>query len=452
MSAPLASRHLTPEEFESFLGEKLDAGRKREILAHLLEECATCQAVAQRFWAAPGLKSSRQLDQQHAELDRSVQHAVERAEERYRQMAEERAEAPALMQVLLSHPPLRRQMLINNRQQYRSWSLCERLIEHGHEMRFADPRGYEEVVETARFIAFALDPQLYGAELVSDMRGRALAYLANAKRVHSSDLRQVEALLQQARAELAKGTGDPLELFTVLAFERALRMRQQRFAEALALCERQRLLAEHVNDRRLLGKTLQDTGLALRSLGRFEEALQFFARAEEYFDPTTDARSLSAVRFNRIGTLDDLGRRHEALQEMEPLQSLLTDLGDRLNLLRLRRMEGEFALSLKRYDLAEACFRESRNGFVALDIGWEAAEVSLYLAQVLLLSGRTQETKELAEQILPIFRSASLTTEAIAAILLFREALLSEKVSIQLIQNTLEFLADEQQRRSAQRG
>jgi tetratricopeptide (TPR) repeat protein len=283
------------------------------------------------------------------------------------------------------------------------------------------------------------------------MRGRALAYLANAKRVHTSDLPQVELLLGQAHEELAQGTGDPLELFHVLSFERALRMRQQRYQEALALCARQRVLAERVNDRHLLGKALQDTGLALRELERFEEALDSFLLAEECFDPVEDARSLSAARFNRIGTLDDLGRRREALAEIEPLRMLLLELGDRLNLLRLRAMEGEFALSLHDHALAEHCFREARNGFIALDIGWEAAEVSLYLAQALLLAGRTRETKELAEQILPIFRSASLTTEAVAAILLFREALLSETVSLQLIRHTLDLLREEQQHKQSSR-
>ncbi|HVS62069.1 MAG TPA: hypothetical protein VMT85_01070 [Thermoanaerobaculia bacterium] len=452
MNTRQESAHFTPDEFESFLGEKLESDRKREVLAHLLAECSVCQEIAQRFWSTPTADRPRSQACNVADVERSVQSAIDRAEERYRRLAGERGEAPVLLEELLSHPPLRRQMLIRHRRRYQTWALCELLVDRAHANRFDDPRQYEELAETARCIAFTLDPEVYGAELVCDMRGRTLAYLANAKRVHTSDLPQVETLLQQAAAELANGTGDPLELFAVLAFERALRMRQRMFEEALALCIRQQALAERVNDRKLIGKTQQDTGFALRSLGRFEEALHAFLRAEESLDPVDDARSLSAVRFNRIGTLDDLGRRAEALEEMEPLRGLLAELGDRLNLLRLRRMEGEFALSLDQYELAEACFRESRNGFIALDIGWEAAEVSLYLAQVLLLTGRIHESKELAEQILPIFRSASLTTEAIAAILLFREALLTESASVQLIQRTLEFLSDEQQRKSAQRG
>jgi tetratricopeptide (TPR) repeat protein len=373
--------------------------------------------------------------------------AVERAEvsaaERFRLLNDERAAAPARLSELVGHPLPRRAMLIANSERFGSWALCELLLERGFDCRFDDAGEYEELAETARVVASRLDVARYGKALVHDMRARALAHTANARRIHSSDLAAADELLRQAYAELAEGTGDPLELLTVIENERALRLRQNRFDQALALCERQRSLAERVNDQSLIGKALTDTGLVLIYLERFEESLTCFERAEEHLDPTRDSRILLATRHNRVSALQELGRLEQALDELDALKPLYYELGDRLTLLRLRGLEGELALSLRRYDLAEECFREARNGLMARDVAWEAAQMSLYLAKVHLLTGQTRETKELAQQILPIFRSASLTTEAVAAMLLFREAVLSETVTLQLVQQTLEFLETE---------
>ncbi|HVS14172.1 MAG TPA: hypothetical protein VMV46_09625 [Thermoanaerobaculia bacterium] len=437
--------HVTGEEFTAFLGERLDGARQREIVQHLLEGCGECQAVARRFWS-DGAREAAATDgdnEQAASVDRAVARAERAAVERYHQLNEERALAPDLFCELTAHPLTRRAMMIANRNRFRSWALCELLLERGFASRFDDAAAYEDLAETARTIAFCLEEGRYGAALVHDMRARALAHVANARRIHSSDLAGAEGLLRQAHAELELGTGDPLELLTVIENERALRLRQNRFDEALALCVRQQSLAQRINDTSLLGKALTDRGLVLIYLERFEEALAAFEQAEEHLDPLRDSRILLAARHNRVSALQELGRLEQALAELDALKPMYYELGDRLTLLRLRGLEGELALSLGRYDLAEACFREARNGLMARDVAWEAAQMSLYLAKVHLLTGQTRETKELAQQILPIFRSASLTTEAVAAILLFREAVLSETVTLQLVQQTLEFLETE---------
>jgi tetratricopeptide (TPR) repeat protein len=434
--------HVTVAEFTDFLAERLDAARQRDIVQHLLQGCSQCQSVARRFWSDGARRTAASAEERVA-VERAVERAELSAVERYRALAEERAVAPELLAELTSHPLPRRTMLIANRKRFHSWALCELLLERGFACRFDDASAYEEFAETARLIAFHLDEASCGAALVHDMRARTLAHAANARRIRSSDLVAADQLLREAHAELRQGTGDPLELLTVIENERALRLRQNRFDDALALIVRQQALAERLDDPSLLGKALTDRGLVLIYLERFEEALSCFEQAERHLDPARDARILLAARHNRVSALQELGRLEQALDELDALKPMYYDLGDRLTLLRLRGLEGELALSLGRYELAEECFREARNGLMTRDVAWEAAQMSLYLAKVHLLTGKTRETKELAQQILPIFRSASLTTEAVAAILLFREAVLSETVTLQLVQQTLEFLEAE---------
>jgi hypothetical protein len=90
--------------------------------------------------------------------------------------------------------------------------------------------------------------------------------------------------------------------------------------------------------------------------------------------------------------------------------------------------------------LAESRFLEARDGLLANNVDWEAAEVSLKLAQVYLQQGKMEDCRRLAAQLLPIFQSRSLHTEAVAALLLVHEAILAETITVHMVQETIDFL------------
>ena len=138
--------------------------------------------------------------------------------------------------------------------------------------------------------------------------------------------------------------------------------------------------------------------------------------------------------------LNELGRHAEALRELEKLRPLHEELSDRMNLLRLRWLEGKILQGLERFDEAEAAFLAVRGGFIEEAIGYDAALVSLDLATIYAAKGRVGELRRLAEEMLPIFESRDLHREALAALILFRKAAEAEQVTLGLAREIASYL------------
>ena len=73
-------------------------------------------------------------------------------------------------------------------------------------------------------------------------------------------------------------------------------------------------------------------------------------------------------------------------------------------------------------------------------VGFDAALVSLDLAALYARQGRTDEVKRLATEMVPIFESRDVHQEALAALLLFREAAEAEQVTLGLVDRIVTFL------------
>ena len=85
-------------------------------------------------------------------------------------------------------------------------------------------------------------------------------------------------------------------------------------------------------------------------------------------------------------------------------------------------------------ELAETAFREVQQEFFDRHMGYDAALVSLDLAVLYANEGRTQELKQLAAELMPVFESRDVHREAIAALLMFQHAAEEERLTAQLAQ------------------
>lgn len=108
--------------------------------------------------------------------------------------------------------------------------------------------------------------------------------------------------------------------------------------------------------------------------------------------------------------------------------------------LRRRWLEGRLSAGFDRSTEAEAAFRETRDGFIAQGIGYDAALVSLDLAALYAAHGRMAEVRSLAEEMLPIFRSRDVHREALAALLVFQQAARSESITVRVVEEVAAFL------------
>jgi len=151
-------------------------------------------------------------------------------------------------------------------------------------------------------------------------------------------------------------------------------------------------------------------------------------------DPERDPRLTLVAHQNLISLLTDLGRYEEAQAMLPKVRQRSVELGRRIDLLRLRWLEGKIQLGLGHEARCESAFLEVRKGFAELGIGFDVAVVSLELAALYLRQGRTAEIKQLAVEIVPIFESQDVHQDTIAALLLFKKAVEMETLTARMLE------------------
>jgi tetratricopeptide (TPR) repeat protein len=145
-----------------------------------------------------------------AEYDAALRRAVEGARQTQERLMQERRDAGRLWHFLESHPAAHRRILIRNDRRFQTWGLYDCLRERFHHLLAREPHAALEAAELALAAAQGLSPAAYGARSVRDFQGEALIDLGTARRI-AGDLAGAQTALDQARAILAMGTGDPLE-------------------------------------------------------------------------------------------------------------------------------------------------------------------------------------------------------------------------------------------------
>jgi tetratricopeptide (TPR) repeat protein len=342
----------------------------------------------------------------------------------------------------LQHPLDRQRLLIANNLRFRTWALCELLLDSAREEGFHDPAKALELARLGALTAEHLDASLHGDGRARDLAARAWATLGNAERIRS-DFHAAEKCFQRAERLLKQGTGDPLEKAGVLLLKASLLGNQQRFFEAFRVLDRVVSIGRKYGDLHLCGKAMITRGFlcAVAAHDAPEtDAHRWLSEGLELVDPAAEPRLVVAARHNLILHLAECGRNAEALQLLEQTRPLYAFLGDQMNLLRLRWVEGRIAVAQGRFARAEPMLQEVRKEFVEREIGYDAALVSLDLARIYARQGRSTEMRRLAEEMLPIFNSRQIQREALTALVIFQKAAEMESVTLGLVQELSEYL------------
>lgn len=365
--------------------------------------------------------------------------AAARAGRHLSDLLREMDEAAARFSEILAVYEPERHALIQTEPRFHGLKLCELFLTKSREAWFGDPAAAMRLAELAVTISDRLDVDHYGAGLVEETRALAWAHLANASRI-SSDLRRAEEALQIAETHLERSGGDALTEAQIFSFKASLRNSQGRFDEAAELIDRTIAIYREAKDRHLEGRALIKKGITLGHGGRLEEGVRLLRRGLARIAPFEDPRLLVAARHNLIWYLDESGQHQEAQESLQKTRALYLELGERMNLVRLRWLEGKIARGLGRLTEAEAALREARDAFIERGIAFDAALVSLDLAMVYVQRGDTAEIRRLAAEMVPIFESRDVHQEAMAALLLFRQAADAEEVTASLLDRMTTYL------------
>ncbi len=313
-----------------------------------------------------------------------------------------------------------------------SWGLCESLMSRSQACRWQDPEQMVLLAERAAAVAESVDPMEYGLELVADLRARACAELANAHRV-SDALDSAERVLRQSVEWSARGTQDPLLLARIMRLAAALRAAQRRFDEALPLLDAVYTIYERHGDRSNAGRALISKGLYVGYDNDAEGAVRLLETGLSMINPVTDPKLVLSAVHNLIGFLADSGRFDEARKILRFARPAYTADGDRLALVKMRWLEGRIAAGLGEIPVAEVLFLDVRDELETAGLSYHMALASMDLAEVWLQAGRTAEVRGLVERIVTVFRVRRIAREALASLLLLREALDRDRVSLALL-------------------
>ena len=252
---------LSWSDIEALLQPEVEHGTRRDIVRRLLQ-----QAARNRREEAP----LRGLFIAPETYETSIRKAVERTRRIQERLMQERRNAGRLWEILDSHPPARRRILVHNDRRFQTWGLYDCMIERVHALLEQEPEAAVEAAELAVAIAQALSPTAYGEERVHDFEGEALVALGEARRV-AGDLAGAQAAFDQAAAVLALGTGDLLEKAGLASARAALLRDLGRPEEAEAAGRRAVRLAQRVGGPRdrTRHRNLDEIHPDLRRGGRF---------------------------------------------------------------------------------------------------------------------------------------------------------------------------------------
>src|SRR5579864_8700845 len=197
-----AKHHLSASQWEQFFDGALDHRYVRTGVRHLLARCPICSPLAAGAAEGselgdPGLVTPAARER-HDTVGRLLR------------LAQERRRGREAWDCLQRMPPAERLEQVESNPELATAALCERLIEECGAACWSQPRAAIGLARLALAVALRVRCAGTSPGLLADLRGRALACLADARRV-TGDLEGAWEALARCEEELENGTGDPRE-------------------------------------------------------------------------------------------------------------------------------------------------------------------------------------------------------------------------------------------------
>jgi tetratricopeptide (TPR) repeat protein len=362
-------------------------------------------------------------------------------------LAKSRMQAPELWAELEPYRFEDQYHLIRTHRRFLTWGLCEFFCQESTRLVTIDPARAVERAELAVLISDLVkegetctDRRLY------QLRGYAWAHDGNARRV-LGDLRSADesfaiadAWWEAGEAELGDALGyEPV----ILDLKSSLRIAQRRFPEAFELLDR--IFAIHTGgdrhqDLHLAGRVLVTKAMALAEMGDPEMSTELFEQAEAMVDAKRDPRLVLCLRHNLVWNLTTLGRYADAQARFPAVLALCRELGNPLDLVRLRWAEGRIAAGLGHTQEAIQILQALRQDFASRKMAFDAALATLELTALYVEEGCTDEVKDLSVEMAGIFHAQDVPREALAALLFFQKAAERERATAKLADEVAAFL------------
>jgi tetratricopeptide (TPR) repeat protein len=362
--------------------------------------------------------------------------------------AETGTDAPRLLSELKRFRFEDQYHLIRSHRRFLSQAFCELLCQESARRTAADPDRAVESAELAVLVADLLKAEDLSTAALYQLRGYAWAHDGNARRV-LGDLRNAEESFAIAESwwDAGRAAGDLLGYEPViLDLKASLRIAQRRFDEAFETLDRLFVIRsgdgprpEH-RDLHLAGRALVVKALGHGEMGEPERAIRLLEEAAGLLDAQRDPRLFLCLRHNLLWNLTTI-EQYDVAKGMQPqVAALCQELGNPLDLLRLRWAEARIAAGLGQTTGAIELFQQLRGEFALRGIAYDAALVTLELTALYAHAGALTEVKHLSLEMASIFEAQDVPREALAALLFFQKAAERERATAKLAREIGAFL------------
>lgn len=438
---PALRSHPTEEDLSAYLELSASQEQRSRIEDHLREGCLLCMfALRDRLETADG-RLPKPSTGGTAHLLETIESHVDRAERKTLLIEVETKVAPHLVSELMLRPTAGRREVVRGSRRYKLLGLAEILRQQSRLEARRDVARAIELAELSVEVADCLSTDFYGARLVADARALAWAVVGNSQRV-AGEFFAAERAFQTASDLLERGTGNPTEVAEVQTLLASLRIEQARFRDAI------RLLQEAAGTYRSVGLSEKE-GMAIFKMGRAailagepERALELFESSIDLLDVEGNDKLVLFAHHNIAFALQDAGAFEDARQYFEQIAPIYDRFPeDRSAQLQRRWLEGLILAGLGDTDAAVGHLSQIRQVLIDEERAYDTAQVTLDLAGVLLAAGQTAEVKRLVREMYPVFRSQDVHRQAIAALVLFEQAVTTEAATVSLARDVGRYLA-----------
>jgi tetratricopeptide (TPR) repeat protein len=427
------SEHPTPADLEAFAEGRLELSRVGLVVAHLLSGCPGCRRLLLPcFTAGEGEEADSSPQDDLAVYDEPVRKAEEAVLLHGTRARNETKKVRKLLARLTTEPGVSFSV-----RRYGRYTVYEALLARSWQLRHDNP---EEMVRSAwgaRWIASRMESE-FAPEQVMDLQARAEGEYGNALRV-ADRLDDAETHLGVAFQLAALGTGSPTLELRLQDLKASLLGTRHRYAEAVEVLDCLHAAQLSLGDRHGAGRALITKGLYVGYSGDAERALTLLEEGSAMLDSNRDPELVRLALHNRLEFTVRAERFEAALGLLETHLGVL-EKGGRLDRCKLLRIEGLISTGLGTLEVAERSFRAAKKGFLELRVYGHAALMSLDLATVLLRQGKTPEARKSATEALQVFTHLRLTDTQLEALLVLRNALGAELLSVGLLQSLTDFL------------
>lgn len=342
-------------------------------------------------------------------------------------------------------PEVRRDKVANAYVRFQGPLFCVLLLEEARRRIPGDPAEALSLADAVlaanskKDVSYRPDPEIHAPALA--VRGnakRALGRLVDAE----ADLLEAQRLLDSPRLS------DPATAAELYSYLGSLRKDQRRFEEAAHYLNRAATLYELLRDRERAARVLLKLGTLRHRRHEPAAAIAADREALDLLDADSAGWLRGYARFNLARHLHAAGKTEDAETELAAHEDLIMSASPQLATL-LVWLRAKIAWSRGDIDTAERLYTEARQRALDRGIAWDAGLVSLELALVHLVRGRTDRVRDLAVEALRVFAEQEVERETGAALELLAAAARRDAFSREVLEQAISAVEGAPHRRRA---